>query len=238
MLPFQLYYSDKQPLYQICFEYLRDMIVCGFICVGEFIREEDYATRLNLSRTPIRTALKKLEVYGLVVSDPSTGSMLVKGLGTEGIDCIYDIQNSLEMLLLPLVARHITLEELTELWSMLANIKNAIKDRNLNTAAKNNAMLHKRMLCISRFPGVRDVIDWAYGLVNGFNLLAFEDESRQCAISSEHSSLVDALQSGDVPLLLRMSSIHTVACRDYSLKRYMENYNYRLSEMKSVVSRN
>ena len=233
MIDFQYYNSNQKPLYEICYEYLKDAIVCGFICVGEAIGESDYASLFNVSRTPVRTAIKKLENYGLVEVDLVSGATLVKGLGIDGITNVYQMQSTLEKLLFPLVLKNITDEDLIHLYKLLSDIETAVKRKDLIFASEANSLLHRKVMMISRFVGVKEVINWAYGLVNGFNLLAFEDVDRQCAILNEHRALVNAMQTGDCALLLQAASNHTESCMNYSLKHYKLNYNRRVLELNS-----
>ena len=233
MIDFQYYNSNQKPLYEICYEYLKDAIVCGFICVGEAIGESDYAALLNVSRTPIRTAIKKLENYGIVEVDPVSDATIVKGLGIEGITNVYQMQITLEKLLYPLVLKNITDEDLIHLYKLLSDIEEAVKQKDLVFSSEANARLHRKILMISRFVGVKEVINWVYGLVNGFNLIAFGDADRQRAIFNEHRALVNAMQAKDCTLLLQVASDHTEACMNYSLKHYKLNYNQRVLELNS-----
>ena len=80
---FSFYIGDK-PAHQAVYEALRDAIVSGRIPKGQRLIETDYAKLFNVSRTPIRTALQKLEKNGLVIALPN-GGLEAKGLNLEGI---------------------------------------------------------------------------------------------------------------------------------------------------------
>ena len=68
-----IFYAGEKPAYQAVYETLRDAIVCGRIPKGERMLEIYYAEIFNVSRTPIRSAFRKLANNGLAVEVPGGG---------------------------------------------------------------------------------------------------------------------------------------------------------------------
>jgi len=66
--------ENYKPLRDIVFEKLRDMIVSGDLKPGERLMEIKLADMLGVSRTPIREAIRKLELEGLVIMLPRKGA--------------------------------------------------------------------------------------------------------------------------------------------------------------------
>jgi DNA-binding GntR family transcriptional regulator len=62
----------------VVFESLRDMITRGEVLPGEPLRQRDIAARFNVSPTPVREALRRLESEGLVSSDLHRGSRVAE----------------------------------------------------------------------------------------------------------------------------------------------------------------
>ena len=77
------------------FRYLRDGIIEGRYQSGDYLVETKLAEELGVSRTPIREALKQLELEDLAESIPNRG-VRVKGISQEDIDDIYTIRHHLE----------------------------------------------------------------------------------------------------------------------------------------------
>jgi len=65
--------SQNKPLNEIVFEGLRIAIIKGIIPVGERINESVYAEKMNISRTPVREALRRIQEEGLVEYVPHYG---------------------------------------------------------------------------------------------------------------------------------------------------------------------
>lgn len=224
------YYSNSKPTHQVIYEMLRDMIICGKIAEGEHIIEGNYAKLFNVSRTPIRVALKKLKNQGLVMS--SKGCMYARGLGIDGINNIFDLQIALERLVLPSVMSNITTDDISRLYSIFDQIQTEISNNNLFAAAKFNESIHRKLFLISAYQGIVDTVEIAYGYVQGFNLLAFSDLDRQYQITSEHRSMIDALREGDLKSLYDVSEKHIERCKYYSIEKYTENIKKRDDELK------
>ncbi len=74
---------------------LRDRILNESYKCGDKLNELTLAKELKISRTPIREALKQLELEGLVESIPNKG-VYVKGFSPRDIDDMFEIRLSLE----------------------------------------------------------------------------------------------------------------------------------------------
>ena len=83
------------------FDILRDRILNGEYKTGQKLNELTLASELKISRTPIREALKQLELEGLVMSVPNKG-VYVKGFSPRDIDDMFEIRLALEGLAIQL----------------------------------------------------------------------------------------------------------------------------------------
>lgn len=86
---------DNQSLTSKVFKYIRDGILDGRYQTGDSLVETKLAEELGVSRTPIREALKQLELEDLTESIPNRG-VIVKGISNEDIDDIFTIRYLLE----------------------------------------------------------------------------------------------------------------------------------------------
>ncbi len=87
--------DDKQSLTTKVYRHLRDDILEGKYHTGDLLIETKLANELAVSRTPIREALKQLELEDLVTSIPNRGVM-VRGFSAQDIDDIFAIRQLLE----------------------------------------------------------------------------------------------------------------------------------------------
>lgn len=96
------------------FEILRDRILSEEYKNGQKLNELSLANELKISRTPIREALKQLELEGLVQSIPNKG-VYVKGFSPRDIDDMFEIRLALEGLAIQLAIDRMDDEHLAKI---------------------------------------------------------------------------------------------------------------------------
>lgn len=106
--------DDQYSLRGKIYSTLREDILDGKYNAGESLTEKRLAQELNVSRTPIREALRQLELEGLVESIPNKG-VTVKGISQKDMEDIYKIRLVLEGLAAKWAVEQITDEEIKSL---------------------------------------------------------------------------------------------------------------------------
>ena len=106
--------NDKASLREKVFKVSRESILEGKYKPGDALRETTIAKELNVSRTPVREAIRQLELEGLVHSIPNKETV-VTGVSQEDVQDIFMIRSSLEGMAAKLAAERITPEELGDL---------------------------------------------------------------------------------------------------------------------------
>lgn len=100
------------------YEALKRTITLGEIPAGEWINEKELSDALNISRTPIRHALEKLEVERLVERIHGSG-VVVRGISIRDAQEIYDIRKALDSLATITAAKKMTDEDFDEMETLL-----------------------------------------------------------------------------------------------------------------------
>lgn len=93
--PIQL--DSYRPLRELVCETIRQAIVDGVFSPGERLMEIQLADEMGVSRTPVREAIRKLELEGFVVMIPRRGTY-VADISIKDINEVYEIRTSLEVL--------------------------------------------------------------------------------------------------------------------------------------------
>ena len=106
--------NEYLPLRDVVFNTLRQAILKGELEPGERLMEIQLADRLGVSRTPIREAIRKLELEGLVSIIPNKGAY-VTGITRKDVEDIYAIRSLLEGLCARWATAHITEKQLDAL---------------------------------------------------------------------------------------------------------------------------
>ena len=113
--------DSYQPLREVVCETLRDAIRKGVLAPGERLMEIQLAEELGVSRTPVREAIRKLELEGYVIMMPRRGTY-VANLSIRDVNEVFEIRTSLDSLASGLAAERITDEELEHLQRLLVAI--------------------------------------------------------------------------------------------------------------------
>lgn len=93
---------------------LRKLILTNELAVGERIKQDELATQLGVSRTPVREAIRQLESEGLVKILPYKGAE-VTGSSLEELEGVYQIRIALEAHATRLACRNINSEDIATL---------------------------------------------------------------------------------------------------------------------------
>ena len=113
--------DSYKPLRELVCENIRQAIIDGTISTGEPIMEIQQADHMGISRTPVREAIRKLELEGFVVMIPRRGTY-VADISIKDINEVYEIRTSLDVLAAGLAAERINDDELETLQRLLVEI--------------------------------------------------------------------------------------------------------------------
>ena len=110
--------SQNRPIKEAIYEALRKTILLGEIPSGERINEKNLSENLNISRTPIRYALERLDEEDLVERKTGVG-VLVKGISINDAYEIFDIRKELDVLATRKAMRLMTPEQFNQMRTLL-----------------------------------------------------------------------------------------------------------------------
>ena len=106
--------NEYLPLRDVVFNTLRQAILKGELEPGERLMEIQLADRLGVSRTPIREAIRKLELEGLVLMIPRKGAEVAK-ISEKSLRDVLEVRRSLEELAIELACQRMTEDDIKEL---------------------------------------------------------------------------------------------------------------------------
>jgi DNA-binding GntR family transcriptional regulator len=178
------------------YDALKRDILSGTLPPGAILREEDLARRHQVSRTPVREALSRLETEGLAARHTGTG-LLVSELGADEIIDLYVLREALEGLAARLAASRRTEIDLARLHMVHDLAQQAVRDGDVTRASRVNAEFH---FLIWRIAGNRPLLRAISGVhesVQRFpqNTLAYPGRLEESV--NEHSQLLDAIRERD-----------------------------------------
>jgi len=124
---------------------LKALFQDGTYAPGDFLTEGELARRLRMSKTPVRTALTRLEMDGFVTVSPQQGIVVREPSIHEIID-LFDIRMALETFVVRRLAGNLATEQATKLRVNLDLQGRAVKDKDHEAATRLDTEFHL-MLC-------------------------------------------------------------------------------------------
>jgi len=131
ILPIKL--DSYKPLRELVSDALREAIMNGTLHAGERLMEIQLAEEMGVSRTPVREAIRKLELEGFVVMIPRKGAY-VSDISLKDINDVFEIRTALDALAAGLAAERITDDELELLERLLVEIAESVEQGDIDRA--------------------------------------------------------------------------------------------------------
>jgi len=129
------------PLRDVVFRTLREAILQGELKPGERLMEIQLANRLGVSRTPIREAIRMLELEGLVIMIPRKGAIVAEITEKNLID-VLEVRRVLEQLAAELAAERINDESIAALEKAASEFERKLKNGSVNEIARADEAFH------------------------------------------------------------------------------------------------
>ena len=123
---FKVNMNEYLPLRDVVFNTLRQAILRGELKPGERLMEIQLANKLGVSRTPIREAIRKLELEGLVLMIPRKGAEVAE-ITEKNMRDVLEVRKALEELAVQLACEKITDEEIEEMKKAAEEFKMILK---------------------------------------------------------------------------------------------------------------
>lgn len=179
------------------YDALIEMIVNGQLEVGQPIDEVSLSKLLNVSRTPLREAIRQLVSEGLVDARPYRG-YAIRSLSLREVDDLYRVRKELEVLAICEAVENLTDEDVGSLEVLLEQSVQALKDRNLIAYAEHDRRFHALIAELSGNTILIDTLNRIGLLVRLCRFIANHDEQLVERASHEREAMVDAFRKRDV----------------------------------------
>ncbi len=183
---------------------LRRMIVEGALAPGEKLTVAALSRQLGASATPLRAALKALEVEGLVEAAPHRGAR-VRELTPQDIRNLYRLRGAVLGLLIPDVVRHVSEADLDQLDAIEARFEAAARQGDGPAAMAANEAFHARLLTLARNPDAAAVMLRSWALVEALRLRLGFGPGRLARSVDSHRALLAALRRRDAEGATRLA---------------------------------
>ena len=199
--------DSYQPLREVVCETLRDAVRRGVLKPGERLMEIQLAEELGVSRTPVREAIRKLEMEGYVIMMPRRGTCIAD-LSIRDINEVFEIRTSLESLASGLAAERITEDELEKLQRLLVQIGTHIKSGDMESIVRTDTEFHDLLYQTSRNTRLVGIISNLREQLTRFRTTSMSFPGRLKATLEEHRKIVEAIAQGDEKAARKAAEYH------------------------------
>ena len=194
---FNINTNEYLPLRDVVFNTLRAAIVTGKLVPGERLMENQLAEKLGVSRTPVREALRMLELENLVELVPRKGDQVLD-MSEKDITNILEVRSALEGLATSLACKKMTKEDLQQLKNMEVDFEKAVADNDVDHFVDIDEDFHDLIFAatendklISIFRNLRIQL-YRYRMAQAKN-----NETSMSTIVAHHRSIIRAIENHD-----------------------------------------
>lgn len=216
-----LHTEPSLPVGYETFMCLRSMIISGTLREGDRLVERRLAEELNVSRTPVREALKRLEAEGLVQSTRQ-GGLVVTSLTEADIREIFMIREVLEGRATYLAAVRRSANELEAMVQLQENLQARADENEADEFWRLNVDFHALVYVAAGSPRLYRMLMDAREYLLRFTRLGFRCQARMLAASSEHREILGLLQAGEASEAEAAARAHTQNSLSAVLKAFSE----------------
>jgi len=188
----------RASLHEQTYQTLRTSILSGELTPGDRLVETQLATRLEVSRTPIREALRQLQREGLVAVDTSGGLRVISVSVTDAVH-LYDCRMALEIAVVREACLNASDRTLDELVQSVVQSERAVQREasTLNTFEMLNLdyQFHRKIAESTGNPWLTDLLDQVFDKMMLLRVQTTRHNPRVLEICQEHRQICGAIAS-------------------------------------------
>jgi DNA-binding GntR family transcriptional regulator len=207
----------SQPLQVQAYQALRHAILSGELSSDERLIETQLAAKLQVSRTPIREALRLLQHENLVTLD-SNGGLYVVNLSQEDAEQLYDCRIALEQQSTMEACKNATDEQLRRLDLILVQSKKLLESKptQLTTFQMLNLdyQFHRSLAQSSGNPWLASLLDQVFDKMQLLRIQTIKHNPKVLEICIEHRKIYDAVVARNPETAVRSIREHLLASKD------------------------
>lgn len=199
--------NEYLPLRDVVFQTLRQGIITGEIAPGERLMEIPLAKQLGVSRTPVREAIRMLELEGLVVMIPRKGAEVARITEKDLRDAL-EVRCALEELAVVLACKRITREGKEQLKSACIAFREAISTKLVPSIVDSDIAFHDTIFEATQNQRLVTLTHNLWEQVYRYRVEYVKDFSYHDVLVSEHDAITNAVLLGDEELARQVMRKH------------------------------
>lgn len=203
----QIDMNEFLPLRDVVFNTLRKAILTGQLKPGERLMEVHLANRLGVSRTPIREAIRKLELEGLVIMIPRRGAEVAR-ITEKSLKDVLEVRRALDALSVELACDRISEAEVMELKEACKAFEQATKGKDAAVIAKADVSLHDIIVRATGNQRLQQLVNNLSEQMYRYRFVYIKDESQHEKLIAEHQMILESINKRDKKQAAEAARLH------------------------------
>lgn len=188
--------NEYLPLRDVVFNTLRQAIITGEFAPGERLMEISLANRLGVSRTPVREAIRKLELEGLVIMIPRKGAQVAR-ITEKNLRDVIEIRTVLEEFAAVLACERIDQVGLHDLRQAHEDFIRSVENGDILDIVDKDETFHDTIFRATNNDRLISIINNLREQFYRYRMEYVKDIRQRSNLVEEHRELLDAISSRD-----------------------------------------
>lgn len=192
----QLIADEYLPLRDVVFKTLREAILRGQLKPGERLMELRLANELGVSRTPIREAIRMLELEGLVLMVPRRGAQVAK-ITEKDLKEVLEVRIGLDELAIGFACERVTPEQLEAIRRAAEYFESLITSGDLTAVAEADVRFHDQIYEAAGNQRLNQILNNLREQMYRYRMEYLKDIKRRKKLTAEHRAIYEAIRLHD-----------------------------------------
>lgn len=203
----QVKMDEFLPLRDVVFNTLRQAILTGELKPGERLMEIHLANRLGVSRTPIREAIRKLELEGLVTMIPRRGAEVAQ-ITEKSMNDVLEVRRAMDALCVELACDRISEQELEDLKDACDHFERAVRGKDVKKIAQADVALHDIIVKATGNARLIQLINNLSEQMYRYRYEYIKDTSQHQRLIEEHRVIYESIVNKDKETASQAAKMH------------------------------
>ena len=199
--------NEYLPLRDVVFNTLRRAIITGEFAPGERLMEISLANRLGVSRTPVREAIRKLELEGLVIMIPRKGAQVAR-ITEKNLRDVLEIRSVLEEFAASLACERIVETEQQELKKLHERFVLAVESEDILDIVEKDEQFHDAIFRAAKNDRLITLINNLREQFYRYRMEYVKDIEQHSTLITEHEQLMNAIFHHDSAAAKQIMNTH------------------------------
>ena len=206
-MDFEVNMNEYLPLRDVVFNTLRKAILRGELKPGERLMEIQLANKLGVSRTPIREAIRKLELEGLVLMIPRKGAEVAQ-ITEKNMQDVLEVRKALEELSVQLACERITPEQVEEMKMAAEDFRKVLNSGDVTKIAEADVKFHDIIFAATNNQRLITLLNNLREQMYRFRVEYLKQKECYPQLLEEHDKLIALISGGEVEEACELMGCH------------------------------